>query len=519
MSPFYNNSEPYSNTASNTGDVNGVAIIDETTIHIIIIIASMCIAVCIALCCGFNRGYAELDNYEDAKTAMQEFRRDIMEKKILVVTVPKGYIPCCCSRNAVFGVDEYKYAWEKKSYALFYSTRIKRRWKPLATYIQFLFGWITFASTIVALILPTNIINNVIGGCALFLNELLLHMWYGYLRYPNVTWAGLDIDGKGDGLFENMRNLFSILYHNGSDDDHWNPWIDWICFPFIAVLHVASFVGLVASLCLCCCFDALGQQEDEREKRRRLRRRKRRGFDDSEKDPKGTIAFAAMVGALLGSFAYPLLFTFTTHPIWKVIASLAHKIVEEYYEARLFRRSMKEFLITTVFSFFSDFVGIDGLEHLTEELDDELEQFGLDFEQANEAVDAVEECVEDLPDPDATPAPCSDDEDSDEWESEEEEEEYFDDEEFFDTDDDDDDNGQNELNDGLGRDAERFTSVNDDKSDESFDSSDDDEETDFFDSEEEIEEGNKKQNIRTNEVGQKQQQKQAVRSKKTRRRK
>ena len=320
------------------------------------IISVMVAAVIVALCCGYNRGYAEVG--KNPQTAWKEFKDDIMHRKILVIDIPMGWFSqkawpfracaCCNTRDL---------PKKRITRALFYSTRIKRRWKPQLANMQFILGWMSAVTTIIALINPENGTNNIVGFTALFLSELILHLWYGYLRYPNCATALLQVDQEGDGLFAEMRYLFNILYHGGKDDDVHPVWLDVLGLPFVLVLHVGTILGIVTTFFFCCALSAMGDDDDGKKKKRK------KDVDDDE----GEIAFAALVGALVGSFAYPIMFLVTTTSQGKLLAGFLHHFQHEYYEAKLFGKSGKEFFISVILKFLADFGEVDFLFEATDD--------------------------------------------------------------------------------------------------------------------------------------------------------
>eukprot|EP00978_Attheya_sp_CCMP212_P036492 scaffold165971_cov51-Attheya_sp.AAC.1 len=328
----------------------------------VMVVIVMVVLFFIASCCDRDGGQAEVDNYyrDYSENYVREFKQNIHNPWFM------GY------RFLVFPLPT-------KTVALFFSTRVKRRWKPMTTYCQFCFGWVALITNIIAFFAPEHKGNIIVGGGALFINEILLHFWYGYLQYPNLA-----LGRQEDGFFEDIKKCFGTLY-NQDEEDHTEKWVNWIGLLFTVVLHVGTIVGICASYITCCILSAVGagaNSDDDNNRRRRPR-------DD---DDDGTHHFALLVGALVGSFAYPILFLIAKRPVFKIMAGCAHHVVEEYYEAKLFKKSGKAFMKKTLFSFVGDMVPIDEMLGQDDvEMPPVVTSRDLDMENVNRPTENKEE--------------------------------------------------------------------------------------------------------------------------------
>ena len=302
------------------------------------------------------------------------FRQDILDKKRLVVSIPPLKAGCIETKT-------------KKTYILFYSTRVKAHWLPAHTYLQLALGWLGFATTVVGVFAPSNAVNSVVGFAALFASEFLTHTWYGYLRYLangccGNNWCDNDMGG---GDFEDMKDVMSALLHNGIDvtDDQLRRnerILDIMGFPFYAVMYLATFLATLAIACVGgACSNASGDDDDNR----------RRSNNDD--DGAANVAIiSVIVGVAMGCFVYPFIFLLTTSASGKVFASFMHHCLSEYYEAKLFHRTPWEFLLAVCTKALTDFVGMefdnDDLEagvDVQDEVDLDVD-LDLDAEQIDE---------------------------------------------------------------------------------------------------------------------------------------
>jgi len=101
----------------------------------------------------------------------------------------------------------------------------------------------------------------------------------------------------------------------------------------------------------CCIFQTASAVSEDDNQRRRSRRQQ-------EDDAEGTHAFALLVGALLGSFAYPLLFLLATQPFWKFVTAYSHHIV---LRGKALQKG-REFLMKVLFSLLGDIVGVEDID-------------------------------------------------------------------------------------------------------------------------------------------------------------
>lgn len=230
------------------------------------------------------------------------------------------------------------------------------------TYMQMGLGWLSLATTIIALFAPSNATNNVVGFTALFMSELLTHTWYGYIRYLFKGCSGMcsrdGIDDGDDSDFEEMKILFGILYHGGHHELENAHVVDMLGFPFYAVMYLATMIAFVGTFTALCILKIAGMASDYDDDGRR---RKRRNKDD-EMNAEDMAGFSAFAGVMIGCFAYPLMFLVLTTPGGKVFASFMHHCLGEYYEAKLFRKKPSEFILSIVLKAFGDFVGVEDFD-------------------------------------------------------------------------------------------------------------------------------------------------------------
>ena len=362
---------------------------DDEDLPIAAIVIAMSIALAIPMCCGCNRSNMIVDDFTGAEDTAARFRQDILDKKRLVVSIPPLKAGCIETKT-------------KKTYILFYSTRVKAHWLPAHTYLQLALGWLGFATTVVGVFAPSNAVNSVFGFAALFASEFLTHTWYGYLRYLVNGCCGNDDDSDmGDTNFEDMKYVMSALLHNGIDvtDDQLRRnerILDILGFPFYAVMYLTTYLTYAATLI----FLRMACKNDDDNGRRR-----RRSKND---DDGATVAISAIVGIAMGCFAYPFIFLLTTSASGKIFASFMHHCVSEYYEAKLFHRTPWEFFLAVCTKALTDIVGMefdhDDLEagvgggDVQDEFD--LDDVDLDVEKIEEKDESPEKPMSQSLDPD-----------------------------------------------------------------------------------------------------------------------
>lgn len=270
-----------------------------------------------------------------------DFRDEIMTKRRFVLTTPAI---TACGKSL-----------PRREYALFFSTRIKAHWKPLHTYVQMGLGWLGLATTIVALFVPDNNTNNVVGFAALFMSELLTHTWYGYIRYLFKGCGGMcsrdGVDNIDESDFEDMKYLFGILYHGGHHELENAYLVDLMGLPFYAVMYVSTAIAFLGTFIALLVLKCAGNDDN----------RRRRKNEDTL-DAKAMGGLSAFVGVAMGCFVYPLLFLALTTPGGKVFASFMHHCLNEYYEAKLFRKKPAELIWSIVLKAFGDFVGVEDFD-------------------------------------------------------------------------------------------------------------------------------------------------------------
>ncbi|CAB9528479.1 endonuclease I [Seminavis robusta] len=402
-------STPTLSSTELTESVKGSVTFDSTlededdSLNIWVAILVFTILLLLILCslnCGYKRGYLEADKFVDSKKVAQDFRKEMMDSNFLILTFERGCFTrwfSCCFRDKSLMLPE-----ETQRKALFFTTRIKRRWNPAMAFLQLLFGWVTLISTIIAVIDPSITINLIVGSCIMFMDELLLHLWYGYLRYPNpITQCcrNRKKEKQDKSVFGKMRRLFSILYHGGDTEDKYSKYIDVVGFPFVLIQHVGTLTAcIVLSVGPRRIRRMLSGEQDEAEEEEEeveeeeaeeppqeteehqegeavdeeapleeldegLEGGEENGEDEEEtikkeKDLQLLVPAAALIGVLTGSLAFPIIFIITTSAYGKALVSLAHFIEKEYYEAKLFRKSLVEFLTGILCKAFTDFVGV-----------------------------------------------------------------------------------------------------------------------------------------------------------------
>jgi hypothetical protein len=282
-----------------------------------IIIIVLVILTLIGICYGRSQFDQELDD-----DAVDTFHAKIFKNNRLVIQIPTS-LP--------FPRKEVTYV----PYVLFFSTRIKMMWvKPLAI-LQFVIGWIACFTSFVGFIYPDNITNNNIGTAALFLSELLLHIWYGYIRYWNPSWLFLQCDPDWDealvyarASLQQARESCTQLYHKDREfvERKTDMWIIVVGHIFSIPLHVGSIIGS----CLACVgltvLSLLGSNKG---------------------DFGGNVRLVGIISAVIGSLVYPILFR-RGDVLVKVLSSIGHHICLEYYEARHFGKSSKQFIISVL---------------------------------------------------------------------------------------------------------------------------------------------------------------------------
>jgi hypothetical protein len=222
---------------------------------------------------------------------VDRFYDNILNSKHFVVHYP----PACFTKEGERG----------KPYALFFSTRIKILWVKHLAYLQFVLGWISFFPAIIGLIDSNNKSVSIVAAAALFLSELVVHLWYGFLRYPNLGWLCLGID-RTDDHFENLaiaRKCCTRLFHGDrTEREHkMELWMKALGIISTIPLHVASVIGVIIAFVVltflaCYCRDS---------------------------DIGRNITLIGIISSVIGSLAYPILFVQGDTPL-KVVASIGH---------------------------------------------------------------------------------------------------------------------------------------------------------------------------------------------------
>ena len=294
------------------------------------VIGAMLLITLIAMCYGRSAFATDLEKEEVAT-----FHENIYKKNWCVLYVPEVFI--CNKTNLEKKTSFSESLTNKTSYvpvALFFTTRIKILWvRPLAI-LQFIIGWIACISSIVGFANPDNVLNNNIGAATLFLSELIVHVWYGYLRYWNISWICLEPDEKWIKSLKVARTACTKLYHNDTKERETDLWIIILGHIASVPLHIGSVIGS-ALACLGITLLAM--------------------FGRKAGDLRDNMTLIGVVSAVIGSLAYPILFR-RSAVLGKVFASIGHHVCLECYEARHFGKTTKDFLNSIFLKPFGDLI-------------------------------------------------------------------------------------------------------------------------------------------------------------------
>lgn len=284
--------------------------------------------------------------------AVDAFIDNIYKKKWFVLQVPT---------SLTFDVKKITYTPR----VLFFTTRIKLMWvKPLAI-LQFVIGWIACFASLVGFIHPDNVMNNNIGAAALFLSELILHIWYGYIRYWNPSWLFLQCDPDWEedleyasASLQGARKSCTQLFHVDREyvERETSQWIIVVGHIVSIPLHIGSVVG---SCLACLALSVLAMVGCNKG-----------GFQ-------GNVRMIGIISAVIGSLAYPILFRRGDIFI-KVLASIGHHVCLECYEARHFAKTPQQFLTSVIFKPLVDILAGEAEVPECPDLDDKEEKDGKD---------------------------------------------------------------------------------------------------------------------------------------------
>ena len=320
---------------------------EEVSQAVRIIISILVISVLGGICCFRQQGYDLVDNFVEGD-ANAEFREELESATWFVL--PRGSISGLFARCSTFFQDK---SIPSKRKVFFFSTRLKFRWNKWAAITQFILGWITFFTTLIGLFAPSNRGNSALGFAAMFLSEVVLHVWYGFSRYPNICSMILGVDPEVDDIFVDVSYVLGSLYNDGEENIPEEEGLLRVLGFFVSLVYqVASALGLIGALlaqCAIATLCAVAADDGNGNGRRR-----RNNNNDGDWDATAVVGLAAIAGIAFGSVLFPLLFLVANNPGWKVIAPIAHHIVSEYYEARLFHKSTRSFLISICTKFLTD---------------------------------------------------------------------------------------------------------------------------------------------------------------------
>jgi hypothetical protein len=295
----------------------------------LIVVIIMFVVSMIIIICGWNLASEDLALNESPDVLVQAFHEKLFQDKHMTFTIPEFEVPSPCG-----GGRPLFQKTRATRHALFFTTRIKCKWKPFCAWVQFFMGWVSLCTSIVGLFAPANTVNSVLGCGAMFTSEVLVHVWYGYFRYPNVaTWCDLqDLDMD---FFDRVKNYSTILYH-GDREHREDKRIEYIGFIPTIAFHVSAFAFIVVMLIAL----SYGQSNNNNNR--------------SNNSVRELLPCVVWIGALLGSLVYPLCFLFITHPIVKILAPILHHIAQEYYEAKLFEKDLYHLCLSIFFKFFGE---------------------------------------------------------------------------------------------------------------------------------------------------------------------
>lgn len=367
----------WSDNFSDGSSIRGPALI----VVIVMFVVSM-----IVIICGWNLASDDLNLNESPDVLVTNFHEQLFQDKNWTFTIPKFAIPSPCGARPLYEKTR------ATRHALFFTTRIKCKWKPFCAWVQFFMGWFSFFTSIVALVAPSNTVNSVLGCGAMFTSEVLVHVWYGYFRYPNVaTWCKLqELDSD---FFEEIKQYSTTLYH-GDREHREDKRIEYIGFLPTLTFHISAFVFILVMLIAL----SYGQGNNNNN----------RGNNNSVRE---LLPCVVWIGALLGSLVYPLCFLFITHPVVKILAPILHHIAQEYYEAKLFEKDFNHLCLSICFKFFGEALlpifdeptettsGIKGgFENVVDQLDmKNEEEYKQNDVTRNETESHVDENDEEIP--------------------------------------------------------------------------------------------------------------------------
>ena len=83
---------------------------------------------------------------------------------------------------------------------------------------MFLNNFLALICSIIGFAQPSNGINNAIGALSLLLGNVLLHSWYGFMKYPIAFCDWDPVSAIGD--LEVIRENLSAMIHGGDQTYH-----------------------------------------------------------------------------------------------------------------------------------------------------------------------------------------------------------------------------------------------------------------------------------------------------------
>lgn len=219
---------------------------------------------------------------------------------------------------------------------------IKKEMSLIAAVVELVLNWVIIGCMITRLANPVNVPVRIVGAISLWIANINLHWWYGYLRYPSFNMCcangcGTSADREsGHQEFNELRDVCSYFLHG--DYLRRSQVLQFmLASPVLMFNNLAAITG---SILCCICMCATNREEKTHYTPTHIITTTRDIHSAEEIQ-----TTSAVFGIFVLTAVYPLLFGAPQGRLGPVIATLFHFVNLHYYNSLLFRKSFIEFLI------------------------------------------------------------------------------------------------------------------------------------------------------------------------------
>lgn len=212
--------------------------------------------------------------------------------------------------------------------------------------LELLLNWVIILSWFAVIGDLENMVTRGVGGVAMFVNLLLLHSWYGFLRYPSVQSCCLLSSYKREAMsgdFNELRDICSFLLH-GDEIRRGQHLQILVTLPATVLNHLAALTASTVCWWLGCCTKYSENSEIVREGNTLVRYTWKTQHHTARENRESSGA----IGILAVIVFWPIVFIASPGLAGPSIAVLFFFGNQHLFNSLLFRKSFLEFIIDGV---------------------------------------------------------------------------------------------------------------------------------------------------------------------------